>query len=138
VPQPAPGIDEANAVRFDRLPGGRLAHDAGAVAKYLEQRDDLHAGRTPRVQGDGLTVRDLLNRFLTVKKDLMDAGEITPRTFAEYKATCEHRFSSQMFREAVVPVVTARPAGGTSRLILVVAIQGRWKAPVINSLKISG
>ncbi len=60
----------------------------GALTKYLEQRDDLHAGRTPRVQGEGLTVRDLLNRFLTAKRHLVDAREIAPRTFLDYHATC--------------------------------------------------
>src|ERR1700694_2729900 len=60
----------------------------GALKKYLEQRDDLHAGRTPRVQGEGLTVRDLANRFLTGKRHLVDTREITPRTFADYHATC--------------------------------------------------
>jgi integrase len=59
-----------------------------ALRKYQEQRDDLHAGRTPRVQGDGLTVRELVNRFLTSKKHLADAGEIAPRTFGEYHAAC--------------------------------------------------
>jgi Ni,Fe-hydrogenase III small subunit len=39
----------------------------------LEQRDDLQAGRTPRVPGDGLTDRDLCNRFLTQKKSLVDS-----------------------------------------------------------------
>jgi integrase len=58
-----------------------------ALNKYLEQRDDLHAGRTPRVASDGLTVRDLVNRFLTSKQHLADSGEITPRTFGEYHAT---------------------------------------------------
>src|SRR5437764_11348238 len=58
----------------------------GALRKYLEQRDHLFAGRTPRVQGDGLTVRDLLNRFLTSKTHLLNSGEIRPRTFADYKA----------------------------------------------------
>ena len=43
----------------------------GSLKKYLEQRDDLHAGRTPRVQGDGLTMRDLVNRFLTSKRHLV-------------------------------------------------------------------
>ena len=33
------------------------------LRKYLDQRNDLQAGRTPRVQGEGLTVRDLCNRF---------------------------------------------------------------------------
>src|SRR5437764_1262225 len=58
----------------------------GALNLYQEQKDDLHAGRTPRVQGKGLTIRDLLNRFLTAKKQLVDSGEITPRTFADYHA----------------------------------------------------
>src|SRR5438046_190795 len=39
----------------------------GALRKYLDQRDDLHAGRKPRAQGEGPTVRDLVNRFLTNK-----------------------------------------------------------------------
>jgi hypothetical protein len=61
----------------------------GALNKYLDQKDDLHAGRTPRVQGEGLTVRDLVNRFLTTKRHLVDTQEITPRTFADYHGTCE-------------------------------------------------
>ncbi|MFM9962728.1 MAG: tyrosine recombinase XerC [Planctomycetaceae bacterium] len=60
-----------------------------ALKKYLEQRDDLQAGRTPRVQGDGLTVRDLCNRFLTMKKSAVDSEELSPRTFGDYYATCE-------------------------------------------------
>jgi integrase len=61
----------------------------GALQKYLEQKDDLHAGRTPRVQGDGLTVRNLLEKFLTLKIHLVDTSEITPRTYADYVATCK-------------------------------------------------
>src|SRR5205823_9673799 len=58
---------------------GPWADPDAALAKYLDQKDDLFAGRTPRVSRDGLTVRDLLNRFLTSKKLLVDAGELTPR-----------------------------------------------------------
>jgi hypothetical protein len=38
-----------------------------ALQKYLDEKDDLHAGRTPRVKGDGPTVADLCSRFLTAK-----------------------------------------------------------------------
>jgi len=54
----------------------------GALRKYLEERDDLHAGRTPRVQGDGLTVAALANHFMTHKMQLRDGGELVPRTLA--------------------------------------------------------
>jgi integrase len=58
-----------------------------ALKKYTEQRDDLHAGRTPRVQGEGFTVEDLLDRFYHTKKLLCEAGELSPRTLADYHAT---------------------------------------------------
>jgi integrase len=60
-----------------------------ALQKYLDQKDDLHAGRTPRVQGDGLTVRDLLNRFLTSKQRMVDSGEMANRSFLDYHRTAE-------------------------------------------------
>jgi hypothetical protein len=54
-----------------------------ALEKYLDQRDDLHAGRAPRVSAEGVTVRDLVNRFLTAKQQLLDSEELSPRTFAD-------------------------------------------------------
>ena len=68
---------------------GPWADADGALRKYLDQKDDLHAGRTPRASGDGLTVRDLLNRFLTTKRHLVDTSELTERSFADYHATCK-------------------------------------------------
>ena len=38
---------------------------------------------------DGLTIRDLCNRFLTAKRHLLDNGEITDRTFADYYHSCD-------------------------------------------------
>ena len=53
---------------------------------YLEQKDDLQAGRTPRKKSDdGLTVADLCNHFFTAKLRQREAGELTPRSFLEYK-----------------------------------------------------
>jgi integrase len=61
-----------------------------ALRTYQEQKDDLHAGRRPRRSGDTRpTIRDLFNQFLTTKKLSLDASEITARTFADYKATCD-------------------------------------------------
>lgn len=60
-----------------------------ALQRYLDERDDLYAGRKPRPKTrDDLTVRELLNRYLTTKKLLFDAGELSPRTYSEYKETC--------------------------------------------------
>src|SRR4051795_2922695 len=58
-----------------------------ALECYKAVADDLHAGRTPRVKGDGLTVADLCNRFLTSKLRQREAGEISIRMFDEYQAT---------------------------------------------------
>jgi len=55
-----------------------------ALAKYLDQRDELHAGRTPRVRGEGLTVAGAVNQFLAVKEAARDAGELQPSTFDNY------------------------------------------------------
>jgi integrase len=61
----------------------------GALKKYLEQKDALHAGRTPRPEPEGLTVKELANAFLNHKRDLRDAGELSPRTWKQYKETCD-------------------------------------------------
>jgi integrase len=61
-----------------------------AVDKYLSQRDDLHAGRTPRVTSDGVTIRELANRFLTAKERLVESGELSRRSFLDYLATCSN------------------------------------------------
>jgi len=61
----------------------------GALKRYLAQKDDLLAGRPPRASGneEGLTVRDLLNRFLTAKEGQQQQGKITRRTFTDYHST---------------------------------------------------
>ena len=73
----------------------------GALQLYLDQKDDLHVGRTPRSKREGLTIRELCNRFLTSKQHLVDAGEITPRTFHDYHSTCD-RVLTEFGRERLV------------------------------------
>jgi integrase len=57
-----------------------------ALNAYLDQKDALHAGRTPRADFDALTVKDVANTFLNAKKEAADAGELSARTWADYKS----------------------------------------------------
>jgi integrase len=61
----------------------------GALARYLEHKDDLHAGTTPRPDTDAATVKDLCNAFLNAKHDKVDSGELSPRTWQGYKEVCD-------------------------------------------------
>jgi hypothetical protein len=67
---------------------GKWDDPDGALRKYLEEKDDLHAGRTPRDDRVAMTVRGLTGRFLTTKLRMMEVDELSPRSFDEYTATC--------------------------------------------------
>ncbi len=64
---------------------GPWSEPAAALKKYVEQKDDLHAGRRPRPDRGEVTVRDICNAFLNQKQLLVDSGELSPRTWREYK-----------------------------------------------------
>jgi integrase len=71
---------------------GKVADDPrgeAALKLWLDQKDELLAGRTPRGDREGLTVRELANHFLTAKEQQRDAGDIRPSTFADYYSTCK-------------------------------------------------
>src|SRR5205809_682096 len=61
----------------------------GALKKYLEQKDALHAGRKPRPDSEALTVKELANAYLNQKQTLVDAGELSPLTWADYKRVAD-------------------------------------------------
>ncbi len=57
----------------------------GALAHYLEVKDDLIAGRRPRPRGsDELTVENLCDLFLASRERLRDTGELAAETYADY------------------------------------------------------
>jgi integrase len=60
-----------------------------ALAKYLEQKDTLHAGRTPRPDPEALTVKDVANAFLNAKREAVAAGELSRRTWLDYRSVME-------------------------------------------------
>jgi integrase len=59
-----------------------------ALEKWLAEKDDLLAGRVPRVSTSGVTLADLCNSFLTFKQNLRDSGELAPRTFERLFNAC--------------------------------------------------
>jgi len=60
-----------------------------ALERYQQERDDLQAGRTPRVRQEGCTVKLLCNTFLTFKKARVTTGELSPRSFTDLNATTD-------------------------------------------------
>lgn len=60
-----------------------------ALEEWASTKDDLLAGRTPRVKTEGLVVGDLSERFLNAKRLLVESGELSPRTFGQYHSTCK-------------------------------------------------
>jgi integrase len=80
--------------RWGRVVNGKMERVPGdgwkeALEAYKAVADDLHAGRTPRVNRDGLTVADLCNRFLTAKLRKLEAGEMGAQAFEDYKLTTD-------------------------------------------------
>jgi integrase len=61
----------------------------GALEKYLSEKDDLHAGRTPRAAPEALTVKGLCNLFLAAKQALVDEGQLSPLTWIDYKTATD-------------------------------------------------
>jgi integrase len=71
---------------------GKVATDPdgkAALALYLDQRDELLAGRKPRKTGEGTTVKLLCDSFYSAKLSLLKSGEISHRTLQQYDSTCE-------------------------------------------------
>jgi integrase len=80
--------------RWAKRVNGRLVRVEGdgwkeALEEYKAVADDLHAGRTPRVKADQLTVAGLCNAFLTAKLRKVSSGELGARMFQEYKDTTD-------------------------------------------------
>jgi integrase len=57
-----------------------------ALDKYNREKDDLHAGRTPKQDSGELTVKLLVNTFRHTKECKVKTGELSPRTLDGYDA----------------------------------------------------
>lgn len=82
----------AKKVRGESKYFGRCDEDPKgekALLLWLEQKDDLLAGRTPRSKAGGLEVGTLCNEFLNAKAQALKTGEIAAVTFNDYRATTD-------------------------------------------------
>lgn len=62
----------------------------GALERWLREKDDLLAGRTPRPFDEGaLTVADLCDLFLESRERRVETGELSQRTFDDYFAVAK-------------------------------------------------
>lgn len=82
-----------------------------ALQKYLDQKDDLQAGRKPRGGSEnGPEFADLLDEFLVAKRHLVETGELSIRSFKDYHLTCDRIVA----------------AFGAKRLVAVLRSDGLW------------
>lgn len=62
---------------------------ARALERWLAEKDDLLAGRSPRGRATGTAVLHVLcNSFLNTKRALLDSGELSPYTWDSYELIC--------------------------------------------------
>lgn len=64
-------------------------HASGKWAKKVKGNTTPRKTRCPRPETEGLTVKELANKFLNHKKELLDEGRLSPRTWAEHKETTD-------------------------------------------------
>lgn len=56
-----------------------------ALQRWLDQKDELLAGRIPRAKRDLLTTDDVVNLWLAAKKKQIATGELSQRCWEDYK-----------------------------------------------------
>ena len=63
---------------------------SSAETEYLRQKEYLQAGvKPPAKEIEGFRIRDLANRFLTFKEQLVETEELSPRSFRDYHRHCK-------------------------------------------------
>lgn len=75
-------------IRGTRYYFGYASDWKAAIEKYERDREALYAGRKPRPKVDGLPMEDAVNWFLDAKDSAVKTGELTQRSWNDYKRTC--------------------------------------------------
>jgi len=67
---------------------GKWGDPDAALNKWLDEKDDLLAGRVPRAKGDAgvVDLHTVVNKFLTWKETAVENGELSQIMFDQYRA----------------------------------------------------
>jgi integrase len=76
-----------------------------ALQRWLNEKDDLLAGRAVSSRGAGLTVGDAANYYLHQQRRRVETNELKERTWNDYRTTCE-RVVAHFGRETSVNTLT--------------------------------
>ena len=98
---------------------GHWNDPGAALAEYEQQVRYLKQGLDPPT-GDGLTVKDLCNRFLNSKRLRLTRGTIVQRTFNDCVRTCDRImdvFGPQTLVESLKPADFERMAGSLAETL---------------------
>lgn len=77
-----------------------------ALERWMREKDDLQAGRTPRpYDPNSLKLLELCNRFMASKESRKDSGEITVEHYSDLKEACD-QVLSVFGKNAVVESLT--------------------------------
>lgn len=86
---------------------GKWNNPSGALATYLDEKDDLYAGRVPQSKRPGdLTLEALCNQYLHDKRQQVDVGHLSEAHWRDLRSTCT-RLLKEFGRDTAVCHLTA-------------------------------
>lgn len=96
----------------------------GALEKWIANKDELLAGHRPRPKGNVVTLGDLCNDFLNAKTNRLATGELSQRTFWQYRKVCE-RIIAHLGKNILVRDMTPEVFDGLRTFLAQGATKGR-------------
>jgi len=99
-----------------------------ALQLWLEQKDDLLAGREPTSKSDGkMPLHELVNRYLTSKKLSLEGGALAQLTYDQYEQDCERLldyFGRNIIAESLGPTDFERYKAAMAKTMKPTALLG--------------
>lgn len=127
------GRKTRGSIRYFGKVDGTLSDFGGGtpLAEYHRTIDDILTDREPRPKDSDLdTVKDCVNAFFTAKAIKRDDGELSPRSWSNYHATCSRIIDVLGKHRAVVDVT-----GDDFRTLRAAFMKGRGPIALGNEIR---